>query len=95
MNRPTNKPIVVIRYCVGCRWMIRAAWYAQEILTTFEDQIGQVALSPAHEGGHFSISLDGETLFLRAEDGFIQAKEIKRLIRDKIAPEQALGHIDE
>ena len=27
-------PSVEIEYCTGCRWMLRAAWLAQELLTT-------------------------------------------------------------
>ena len=74
--------------------MIRAAWYAQEILSTFEDEIGAVSLRPSQVGGHFSVALDGEVLFSRDIAGFIQAKELKRQIRDRIAPDRALGHTD-
>lgn len=36
--------------------MLRAAWYAQELLTTFQDQIGEVALKPS-SGGKFFVTL--------------------------------------
>jgi len=29
-------PRVEIEYCTGCRFLPRAAWLAQELLTTFE-----------------------------------------------------------
>ena len=95
MDETSIKSRIEIRYCVDCRWMLRAAWYAQEILSTFEGDIQQVSLSPSQEGGHFSVSLDGEILFTREEEGFIEAKILKRRIRDRVAPHQALGHIDE
>lgn len=49
-------PRVVIEYCKQCRWMLRAAWYAQELLTTFQDQLGEVALQPS-SGGRFFVTL--------------------------------------
>ena len=94
MNETSKKNRIKIKYCVGCRWMLRAAWYAQEVLSTFEERIEQVSMAPSHEGGHFSVSLDGEIIFSRENEGFIEAKILKRRIRDRIAPEQALGHID-
>ena len=36
---------VEIEYCTQCRWLMRAAWMAQELLTTFEAEIGEVALA--------------------------------------------------
>lgn len=33
----TEKPIVEIEYCTQCRWLLRAAWMAQELLVTFEE----------------------------------------------------------
>lgn len=62
MSQSISDPRVVIEYCTQCRWMLRAAWYAQELLTTFQDQIGEVALKPS-SGGNFFVTLysDGET----------------------------------
>ncbi len=74
--------------------MMRAAWLSQELLTTFSDEIGEVALQPG-SGGVLEIRLDGELLFSRKEAGrFPEAKEIKQLVRDRIAPERHLGHSD-
>jgi len=39
-------PRLEIEYCAQCRWLLRAAWMAQELLTTFENGIGEVALIP-------------------------------------------------
>ncbi len=35
-------PKVEITYCTQCRWLLRAAWTAQELLTTFESELGGV-----------------------------------------------------
>jgi selenoprotein W-related protein len=87
-------PRLEIKYCTQCRWLLRAAWMAQEILTTFETEIGEVALVPA-TGGIFEVRLDGETIFSRKEQGrFPESKELKQLVRDRIAPDKALGHSD-
>jgi predicted Rdx family selenoprotein len=57
---------VEIEYCVGCRWMMRAAWTAQELLTTFASDkdeharlLGGVRLVPSRGagGGVFQVRL--------------------------------------
>lgn len=83
-----------IHYCTRCRWLLRAAWTAQELLTTFEDEIAELALVPA-TGGTFEVRADGEVLWSRAERGrFPELAELKQLVRDRIAPERSLGHSD-
>ena len=65
---------------------------AQEFLTTFHQELGEVALLPG-PSGTFRIVLDGEELFCRNTSGrFPEPKEIKALIRNRIAPERHLGH---
>jgi selenoprotein W-related protein len=87
-------PRVEIIYCTQCRWLMRAAWMAQELLTTFESELGEVALVPG-TGGIFQVRLDGELIFSRKEVGrFPESKELKQLVRDRIAPEKPLGHSD-
>jgi selenoprotein W-related protein len=67
---------------------------AQELLTTFVDDLAEVALVPG-TGGVFDIRLDGELLFSRKDTGrFPEAKEVKQLVRDKIDPARSLGHSD-
>lgn len=74
--------------------MLRAAWLAQELLTTFERDIDNISLHPT-TGGIFEITLNGEMLFSRKEaQRFPEAKEIKQLIRDRIDPQRSLGHSD-
>jgi selenoprotein W-related protein len=91
----TKSPRIEIEYCPGCRWLLRAAWMAQEVLMTFEAEIGEVALQPSTVAGTFEIRVDGALLFSRKDAGrFPEAKEIKQLLRDKIAPGRDLGHAD-
>src|SRR5258705_7682472 len=87
-------PRVEITYCPRCRWLLRAAWMTQELLTTFERELTEVALRPGDEG-IFEITLDGETIWSRATEGrFPELKELKQRVRDRIAPDRALGHSD-
>ncbi len=89
-----EKPRVKIQYCTQCRWLLRAAWMAQELLTTFQEEIGEVSLQPG-TGGVFEISVNGELIWSRKEEGgFPDIKELKRRVRDKIAPDKDLGHVD-
>lgn len=89
------KPVVTITYCIGCNWMLRASWMAQEILSTFQEQLGGVTLVPGEVGGTFEVTVDGTVLWERKRDGgFPEAKELKSRLRDVIAPSQDLGHID-
>lgn len=89
-----NKPKITITYCTRCRWMLRATWMAQELLTTFDQEVGEIALKPDHSGGLFEIHVDDELLLSRATSGFPDIKELKQRVRDKIAPEKNLGHSD-
>jgi selenoprotein W-related protein len=87
-------PRLEIEYCRQCRWLLRAAWLAQELLTTFEKELGEVALVPG-TNGIFEVRLVGETIFSRRQQGrFPESKELKQLVRDRIAPEKHLGHSD-
>ena len=87
-------PRLEIEYCTQCRWLLRAGWTAQELLTTFVDELAEVSLVPG-KGGVFDIRLDGETIWSRAaEHRFPELPELKQLIRDRIAPDRSLGHSD-
>jgi selenoprotein W-related protein len=83
---------VEIEYCRQCRWMLRAAWMAQELLTTFEDEIDGVTLVPG-TGGVFVVRVDGDIVWSRKEAGrFPEITELKQRVRDVIAPDKPLGH---
>jgi selenoprotein W-related protein len=86
--------VIEIEYCTQCRWLLRAAWLAQELLTTFDADLKTVSLMPG-TGGVFEVRLNGAVLFSRKTEGrFPESKELKQLIRDVIAPERDLGHSD-
>lgn len=90
------KPRITIEYCPKCGWLLRAAYMAQELLTTFTDELEEVSLKPSKVDGRYVITLNGDTeLFDRKRMGrFPETKELKQLIRDHIAPEKPLGHSD-
>jgi selenoprotein W-related protein len=87
-----SKPRVSITYCTQCRWLLRAAWMAQELLTTFADELGEVALRPG-QGGVFEVRVDDALVWSRAVEGrFPEIKELKTRVRDLVAPAKSLGH---
>jgi selenoprotein W-related protein len=89
------KPVITIEYCPKCHWLLRAAYMAQEFLTTFEEEIGAVTLKPSETSGRYTISLDSQVVFDRKEyGGFPEIKELKQLLRDEVAPGKSLGHTD-
>ncbi|VEU23564.1 DEKNAAC104729 [Brettanomyces naardenensis] len=72
-NVMLDYPLVSISYCVRCHWMLRAAWYQQEILQTFGSKqdsvisanasnvpkltINSVILKPSLIAGTFTIAV--------------------------------------
>ena len=85
---------VEIRYCAQCRWLMRAAWMAQELLTTFDGDIAELSLQPG-TGGIFEVIADGKRVWSRKEAGrFPEITELKQCVRDVVAPERDLGHSD-
>jgi selenoprotein W-related protein len=90
----TAKPIITITYCTLCHWLLRSAWSAQELLSTFGEELGGVTLVPAR-GGIFTVHYNDEMIWDRLRDGgFPDAKEIKKRVRDRLDPDRDLGHID-
>lgn len=89
------KATVKIEYCPKCGWMLRAAYMAQELLSTFADELHGVLLAPAENSGTYRISIDGQEIFDRKRQGrFPEIKELKQLVRDVAAPGKSLGHSD-
>ena len=94
---PTKGARVVISYCPGCKWLLRSAYFAQELLTTFDGgELREVALSPAEIAGTWTVSIDDQVVWDRkADGGFPEAKILKRRVRDIVNPDASLGHSDE
>ena len=87
-------PRIEIEYCSQCRFILRASWFAQELLMTFGEDLGEVALVPG-SGGIFEVRLEGECLWNKKQAGrYPEPKEIKQLVRDRIDPGRDLGHSD-
>lgn len=85
---------VKITYCKQCRWLPRSAWMTQELLTTFDEEITELSLIPG-TGGIFDVEVNDKLIWsLKKEDRFPEIKELKKLVRDEIAPEKSLGHTD-
>lgn len=89
---------VVITYCTQCKWQLRAMWYAGELLQTFDAEVGEVALRPA-TGGMFrvDVTVDGAETAVwnrKRDGGFPEITELKRRVRDLVAPGMPLGHTD-
>ncbi|KAF2155850.1 hypothetical protein K461DRAFT_82339 [Myriangium duriaei CBS 260.36] len=109
-NLSPQLPRVSIRFCTQCRWMLRAAYFGQELLSTFSTAIGEVALIPV-TGGIFQVHLtylpqsadseSGEPIpkevllwDRKTEGGFPETKILKQRLRDHIEPGKNLGHSD-
>ena len=84
-------PRIEITYCTRCKFLLRAAWLAQELLTTFESELSEVALRPG-SGGIFEVCLNGEVIASNAAGEMPDPAQVKRLIRDRIAPGRQIGH---
>jgi selenoprotein W-related protein len=89
------KPTIIIEYCPKCGWLLRAAWMAQEILGPFTDDLYGITLVPSEAAGRYWIRLDDHMIWDRKREGrFPEPKEIKKLVRDIVAPDRNLGHND-
>ncbi|WP_241384881.1 SelT/SelW/SelH family protein [Rhodococcus sp. CH91] len=87
-------PRVAITYCTQCRWLLRAAWMAQELLNTFGTALGEVALVPG-TGGVFRIDVNETSVWDRQRDkGFPEISTLKQRVRDIVDPGRDLGHVD-
>ena len=73
-------PVIEITFCRLCGWGLRA---------------GSLQLTPDATGGVFDVRINDELIWSRKERGrFPESKELKQLVRDRIAPGRSLGHSD-
>ncbi len=85
---------IKILYCTQCNWLLRSAWMAQELLSTFDNELSEVSLMPG-TGGVFEVKVNDILIWSLKEKGrFPNIKELKQLVRDLIDPDKSLGHID-
>ena len=85
-------PRVKITYCTKCKFLLRAAWMAEELLTTFGAELGEVALRPG-AGGIFEVALDGAVIATNRDHAPMpDPADVKRAIRDRISPSRKIGH---
>ena len=95
-NITMEKPLIEIEYCTKCRWLARASWIAQELLSTFSNEIGGVTLIPSEIAGIFEIRSDRKIIWERSKKGGMpEIKKLKQMVRDIVSPEKKLGHIDD
>lgn len=88
-----KKPSVTIEYCPKCGWLLRSAYFAQELLTTFSEELEGVTLKPSETSGTFYVSVNNKLIFDRkTENRFPEIKELKQLVRDIACPDKNLGH---
>ncbi|KAB8074662.1 Rdx family-domain-containing protein [Aspergillus leporis] len=103
-------PRITIEFCTQCKWMLRAAYFAQELLSTFGTDLGEVALIPT-TGGIFTVTMyhsqyqsqssgakpeTQQTVLWnrKTNGGFPEVKVLKSLVRNVIDPSKDLGHTD-
>jgi selenoprotein W-related protein len=79
-----HRPAITLTYCTQCNWLLRSGWMAQELLSTFGQDLASVTLVPS-TGGVFRVEIDGTCVWDRvAQGGFPDAKTLKRLVRDVV-----------
>lgn len=85
-------PRIEITYCRRCGFLLRAGWVAQELLSAFGEELGEVALCPGG-GGEFVVRIDGRLIFSNQEQGgFPEIREFKRRVAEAIGSERRFGH---
>jgi selenoprotein W-related protein len=93
-DRSRPLPVIRVSYCTQCNWLLRSAWMAQELLSTFGTGLGGVMLVPG-TGGIFEVHVGDELIWERKRDGgFPDVRTLKQLVRDRVDPDRDLGHAD-
>tara|TARA_B100000315_G_C14056034_1_gene354081 strand:- start:139 stop:444 length:306 start_codon:yes stop_codon:yes gene_type:complete len=94
-NIVMEKPQIEIEYCTKCGWLLRASWISQELLSTFVNEIGGITLIPSNISGIFEIRCNRNIIWERGKaKGMPEIKKLKQKVRDLIAPNKDLGHVD-
>ena len=94
-NIRMEKPLLEIEYCTKCKWLLRASWIAQELLSTFNAEIRGVTLIPSDIAGIFEIRCGRDIIWERGKKkGMPEIKELKQKVRNMVVPDKDLGHVD-
>ncbi|KAJ9615626.1 hypothetical protein H2200_001701 [Cladophialophora chaetospira] len=72
-------PRIAIEFCTQCKWNLRAAYYAQELLQTFSTSVGEIALVPA-TGGIFTVIMTHRNSEGQGESSTETAAEVTNTI---------------
>jgi selenoprotein W-related protein len=65
---------------------------AEELLTTFGAELGEVALRPG-SGGIFEVVVDGVVVATNRDHAPVpDPADVKRAIRDLVSPDRKIGH---
>ena len=64
-NIVMEKPLIEIEYCIKCKWLLRASWISQELLSTFNKEIEGVTLIPSDIAGIFEIRSGRKIIWTR------------------------------
>lgn len=75
---------VEIEYCVPCGLLPAAEKAEHALLSTYGGRIGGLRFRPGH-GGVFRVSVDGRTVFDKAEEGFDLDAIVAR-VGERLAP---------
>lgn len=86
------KPVIKIEYCPVCGWLPTATYIAQELLTTFKNELQAVSLEPSSVTGRFNIQIHHQGFSDRKFDiPNTDVKIIKRQIRLHIDTDLGTG----
>jgi selenoprotein W-related protein len=75
---------VEVEYCVPCGFLERAETVQHALLTSLGEELDSVALVTG-EKGVFRVSVDGETIYDKDEDGDFDADDLVRAVRDRMS----------
>jgi selenoprotein W-related protein len=74
---------VEVEYCVPCGFLDRAETVQHALLASLGEELDSVALVTG-EKGVFRVSVDGETIYDKDEDGDYDADDLVRAVRDRM-----------
>jgi selenoprotein W-related protein len=75
---------VEVEYCVPCGFLDRAETVQHALLTSLGEELDSVALVTG-EKGVFRVSVDGETIYDKDDDGDFDADDLVRAVRDRMS----------